>query len=815
VIAAQQSTLAISAPPLVLAQAGGPVPEDRSDEKKDSASEKDQSDELQEVVVTGSHIRGEAPVGSELKVYTREDLDQSGAATVDQFARLVPQNFSNTDSVSNFASNGYLAAFSGAGENISNSAAFNIHGLGPSATLTLINGHRIAPAGADGSLVDVSQIPLSAVDHIDILSDGASAIYGSDAVAGVVNIVTRRDFEGVETGVRYGQASDGGAREVTASQLLGRSWGTGNALLSYEYDDQGGLDASERSYIADQGGPFSLLPESHRNSVFLTGSQIGGADTTFSVQAIYSDRVTAYASTAASTISKTLNAYAGDEVQSGLTLSVERVLIRDWYISLTGDYSELRQTWNQLELTISPGAPPQNFVQRIDGESQLLEANALANGSLFSLPGGPIKAAIGADFKREQFGEDDFSQGTNTTGLSTQHRNVSSAFAEIVAPLIAGADSLPGLQRLEVSGAVREDDYSDVGSSTNFKLGADWEPLAGITFKSTLGTSFQAPFLSQLYSQVFSYAYAFPDPTSPTGATDTLYKLGGNPSLEPEKSRSLTLGFDLKPPDLKNFQLSANYFRIDFDDRIEVPPVVNGLIYTNLLAPFITRNPPLSEVQAAFNSPYFFGDLDGQGPQAVKAIFDAQIANISATRESGIDLGATYRLSMGHGTFGGSLDVTHLIRNDFQTVDGAPAAALLNAFGQPPKWKGRGGLTWGQGPLMASAFVNFVGRYENTLFTPAPPISAWTTVDLYLAFKTRNIGPSPALDNLTVALNVNNVADRKPPYVLIPPADLAPGQNPIPFDPANASPVGRLIALQLTKGWGLPRSSNSSDGVSK
>ena len=814
VIAAQESTRAISGPPLVLAQAGAPAAEEKGDERKDSDSGKDQNSELQEITVTGSHIRGEAPVGSELKVYTREDLDQSGAATVDQFARLVPQNFSNTDSVSNLSSNSFLAAFSGSTQNISNSTAFNLHGLGPSATLTLINGSRIAPAGADGSLVDVSQIPLSAVDHIDILSDGASAIYGSDAVAGVVNIVTRKDFNGAETSVRYGQATDGGADEVTASQLLGKTWTTGNALLTYEYDDQGGLGASQRSYIADQGGPFSLLPESRRNSVFLTGSQMAGTETTVSGQAIYSDRATTYASTAASTIYKNSNAYAGDEVQSGLTLSVDRVLIHDWHISLSGDFSELRQNWNQNEISIVPGASPRNLAVRLDTESQLAEANALANGSLFSTSIVPIKAAVGVDFRREQFGESEFSQEINT-GFPNEHRNVSSAFAEMAAPVISDANSLPALRRLDMSAAIRDDHYSDTGSSTNFKLGAAWQVVTGLTFKSTLGTSFQAPLLSQLYSAVDSYAAPFADPTSPTGVTDTLYKLGGNPNLEPEKSRALTVGFDLKPPALENLQLSANYFRVDFDDRIEVPPIINGFLYTNVLAPFVTRNPPLAQVEAAFDSPSFLGDFARQGPQGVKAIFDGQIANIAATRESGVDLSAVYRLPTTVGLFAGSLDVTYLIRNDFQPVDAAPSDALLNAFGQPPKWRARGGLTWAQGPFSASAFANFVGQYENTLFTPATPISEWTTVDLYLAFKTRDIAPSPALDNLTVALSVTNLADRRPPYVLIPSADLAPGQNPIPFDAANASPVGRLIALQVRKGWGLSRNSNSNDGMSK
>jgi iron complex outermembrane recepter protein len=791
--------VAVDSPSLPSVQTEPSAPDDtKNSESKDS---RNTGNQLQEVTVTGSHIRGEAPVGSQLTVYSRDDIDQSGAATVDQFARVMPQNFSNTDSVSNFSSNSNYAAFSSASTNISNSAAFNLHGLGPSATLTLINGHRMAPAGADGSLTDVSQIPLSAIDHIEVLSDGASAIYGTDAVAGVVNIITRKDFDGAETGIRYGRATEGGASEVTASQLLGKAWTTGNALLTYEYDDQGGLDASQRYYIPNQGGPFSLVPESHRNSVLLTGSQNAGADTTITAEAIYSGRTSSSASTYTSSISSILNGYGGDEKQSGLTLSIERALASDWHLSLTGDYSKLRQTWNQDQVTSSAGVAPQTFVQAIDSESQLLGADALANGSIFSITGGPIKAALGVSFRREQFGEDDIEAGTNYP-IPTEHRNVSSVFGETAVPIIGDTNELPGVRRLDLSAAVRYDDYSDAGSTTNFKLGAAWQPVTGLTFKSTFGTSFQAPYLSQIYSSVDSYTYDFPDPSSSTGVTDTLYKLGGNPKLAPEKSRAFTLGFDLKPVDLPNFQLSANYFHIDFDDQIQTPPVIDGNIYTSLLAPFIVRNPPLAVVQAAFDNPNFYGDLAGQGPGGVKAIFNAVTANIATTRESGIDLSTAYRLSTEYGQFGVSLNLSHLFRNDFQVVTGGPTDALLNAFGQPPKWKGRGGLTWVQGPFSASAFVNYVNGYDNSLFTPAQTIGAWATGDLYFAFKTRSLASSAALRELTVALNINNVTDKRPPYVQIPAADLPPGENSIPFDASNASPVGRLVTLQLTKGWG-------------
>jgi len=198
----------------------------------DADRKSSRSSSLEEIIVTGTHIRGEAPVGSALIVYTRADIEQSGSATLDQFARNMTENFSGVDTISNQSSNiRFSPTNSSNGINSFQGASFNLHGLGPTTTLTLLNGQRLAPGGLDGSFTDISQIPLGAVDHIEVLPDGASAIYGADAVAGVINIITRRDFIGAQTNVRYGGSTEGGADEVTASQLLGKSWTGGTSFL--------------------------------------------------------------------------------------------------------------------------------------------------------------------------------------------------------------------------------------------------------------------------------------------------------------------------------------------------------------------------------------------------------------------------------------------------------------------------------------------------------------------------------------------------------------------------------------------------------
>ena len=168
---------------------------------------------------------GVAPVGAPIVLYTREDTNQSGAATLDQFARNIPDNLASVDTIANPYSNiRFSPTVLSNGINTFQGTSFNLRGLGPTATLTLLNGQRLAPAGLDGSFTDSSQIPLSAIEHIEVLPDGASAIYGADAVAGVVNMITRKDFKGAETSVRYGGATEGGAmksRPRNCSAILG------------------------------------------------------------------------------------------------------------------------------------------------------------------------------------------------------------------------------------------------------------------------------------------------------------------------------------------------------------------------------------------------------------------------------------------------------------------------------------------------------------------------------------------------------------------------------------------------------------------
>jgi hypothetical protein len=248
--------------------------------------------------------------------------------------------------------------------------------------------------------------------------------------------------------------------------------------------------------------------------------------------------------------------------------------------------------------------------------------------------------------------------------------------------------------------------------------------------------------------------------------------------------------------------LTATYFHTTFSDRIELPPVSSFGAYLGdpTLASFLIRDPPLAQVIADFAKPGFL-DTTGLGPQGVGAIFDSRVANISATKESGIDFGIEYDLNTDYGQFLLSLNGTHLFEFEYQALTTLPTTRLLDTFAQPTSWRSRGSITWQKSGFVLSTAVNYIGAYQNSLLTLSGGIAPWTTVDLFAAYKTEDRFEGRWGRHITLALSIQNVANRQPPFVTIPSSDLLPGQGGIPFDPTNASPVGRFISLQLTKGW--------------
>ena len=195
--------------------------------------------EIEEVVVTGSRIaRTPEELAGNLVILDADFIRASGEATLERVLRQLPQNANST--AENFGSNlNTVTNFTGA-------STVNLRGLGSESTLVLVDGKRIGYSGFLGGVTDISTIPLSLVERIEVLLDGASAVYGSDAVGGVINIITRRDYEGAELDLNYNTPNDGSYDEWRGSISGGFNAGGTRIRASYTHSDHSGLDGADR-----------------------------------------------------------------------------------------------------------------------------------------------------------------------------------------------------------------------------------------------------------------------------------------------------------------------------------------------------------------------------------------------------------------------------------------------------------------------------------------------------------------------------------------------------------------------------------------
>jgi iron complex outermembrane recepter protein len=216
------------------------VPVDKSDEQAEKKAEKKKTDGLEEIVVTGSRLRDIQPT-SHVVIITSEDIAREGASTAADIIRQLPQNFSTVNQATSTTSLGLSNDIPGGALGV---ASANLRGLGSSATLVLVNGRRIAASpsfNGDGQ-INLGTIPAAAIERVEVLLDGASAIYGSDAIGGVINFILRKNYEGAETRVRYDDGANGGDA-WSLTQTFGTGWGSGHVLLTAQYRDMQAVSA--------------------------------------------------------------------------------------------------------------------------------------------------------------------------------------------------------------------------------------------------------------------------------------------------------------------------------------------------------------------------------------------------------------------------------------------------------------------------------------------------------------------------------------------------------------------------------------------
>ena len=427
---------------------------------------------------------------------------------------------------------------------------------------------------------------------------------------------------------------------------------------------------------------------------------------------------------------------------------------------------------------------------RPQGRNKISTAEVRADGPLFRLPGGVVRAAIGAEHSNTSY-YGGTARGTTTvptfTPTSTS-RTVKSVYSEIFVPLFGADNAVAGAQSLALSGAVRYDKYSDVGSTTNTKFGMMWNPVDGLEFRGSYGTSFRAPVLIDtvvLKPGNLVSGVTRADPAAGNAQVPVIILVFGNPDVKPETAKTYSFGVTVEPRTLPGFRANLNYFHLTYDGQIvsvlSDPTVLQRqAIFSSLIRKF---TPALTPAQILADPVIASLIAQGGGTQNIQAsqyIIDARPYNLGKTKTEGLDFDVSYRTALGGGTIYGGITGSYFFNFQVQQTPTAPTIDQLNNFNYALRLKSRASLGWTSKTIDAAAYVNYVNPYNNPSSTVHPRVGTFTTVDLH-------VGIGLPIGDSRISLDVTNLFDRAPPFV-----DIDGG-----YDTTQANAVGRLISLSL------------------
>jgi iron complex outermembrane receptor protein len=739
----------------------------RSETKKHGVKSGDIESPLEEVVVTGTYIRGVAPA-SPVMIITSADIENSGASTAGEVLRELPESFAGGQQ-STIGVNGE-GPYQNLGE-FNNSDSANLRGFGSDSTLVLINGHRVPVTGLQDS-VDISAIPLPAIDRIEVVTNGASALYGSDAVGGVVNFILKKDYSGAESRAEFGIPTEGGGFSQRYGQLFGTTWDGGSALVSYQYRDQDGLYGSQRNWYTGPE-PMSLNPSIHQNSAFFDASQQVNSILSLFAEGLY-NRTTSFGVAShpsggtdyVPTVGYTYNAIVGANL----------LLPRDWKVDITGTTGADRFDHYDSE-------PLYNFAVDIVPTNRLSIGEILGEGPVVSLPSGDVRAAIGAGYRSERL----VSEGDVSV---TADRHLEYGFGEVTLPLIGAQTARAGAQELVLTLAGRYEDYSDVGTHFSPLIGLSYEPLQALRLRGTWNRSFHAPSLYEKYSSSYALLYSVEAPAG--GSTVAIIPGGGDSALQPETAKSFTLGADYQPPDIRTLRMSATYFNIRYSNLITQPITdLTTALIDPAFASLVTANPsPVLQQTVISGASAFYNETGAPyNPALVSAIIDNRFLNVSEQWARGVDILLKYLLDSDLGQFTPFFNGSYLQLRQ-QLTDTSPEQTISGLVYYPPRYKIRSGLTWSRSSLGATAIVNYVPPENDNLLAAPERIGCWATLDMQGSYSI--VKPQSMFDGMSFRLSVLNVLDKRPAYL---------AEDPLGYDATQASPFGRVVKIGLVKDW--------------
>ncbi|MBC5864017.1 TonB-dependent receptor [Flavobacterium turcicum] len=574
---------------------------------------------LNEVVVTGTRTAPRSNTTSALPidVLSAKDLTSTGQATFDKALQYKIPSFNTVQTPVNDAT--------------SLLDPYEIRNMGPSRTLILINGKRknlssllyvqTSPGrGETGS--DISAIPTDAIEKVEILRDGASAQYGSDAIAGVMNIILKKNTNGPSVTMRSGMTSEGDGEMIGISLNNGSEVGE-KGFINYTVDfskvnlanrpgkvDAAGEAADFGASLADVQSFLALKPDAGNingspetaAAKFLVNGGFGLSDDT----SLYYNAAYVY---------KKVNSFANYRTPYWRTLADYPFLAdffgngtaasyKGYVPTFTGDlndynatlgYKAVKDGWN-TDASITVGGNSQTYsvensfnrsdIQDEDGNNVYLE-----NSPITFKPGGTsfnhivgnldisknlsdqVSIGFGSEIRTETFevtegdkaswdgiGADSFA-GNRPENSGKWNRYNLGAYFDLAYDVT---------EDFLINGTLRYEDYSDFGGATVWKISSRYKFLDDkITFRGSVSTGFRAPTLHQIYTQKAQYSFVAGQGIQVSGIINNVSpqaRILGVPQLDAEKSTNITIGFGAKPS--KNFSLTVDYYNIKVKDRI-------------------------------------------------------------------------------------------------------------------------------------------------------------------------------------------------------------------------------------------------------
>ncbi len=482
-----------------------------------------------------------------------------------------------------------------------------------------------------------------------------------------------------------------------------------------------------------------------------------------------------------------------------------------------------------------------------EGNFRTLDFGTKLSGSLFNLPGGSAKIAIGTEYTQTWFSllAQNKLNVTNTfqAARNTESgRKVKSLYAELFVPVFGADNATTLFQRLDLSAAVRFDDYNDFTrsllvaapvdtiskvSTVNPKFGLTWEPTDGLKLRANWGTSFRMPTLIESNpatlgqtNRVFIPNGAgdplIPITNTATGQSLVLNRVGNTPGLKPESATTWSLGFDFMPSFAPDLKFGLTYYNVDYIDRIENLPnqtpgtalvissPTNQVLYKDyfITAPqpstcvngnFSTYNPlylPFLNDQNAVFSPFTTNDCQMVG------IVNGGIQNLGNVKQSGLDFSLAYKHDVGFGTLSFNGSWSKILNLQKSLTRNGPLFDALDTFGFQVSSRANAAVGLKSGGFNGRLAMNYVGSYlNNATLTVAgvrladTNIPSWTTFDANLAYDFGD-DTGGALGGLRMAVGLQNLTNKQPPIVLS-------GVNAV--DTNNHNVWGRIWTFEVTK----------------